>query len=141
MKIYSAFVILTADIEKQTKYVLSHSDKDILIPLREISTPRYIHNECRYLVKNFFIDQAYTFTEQISFSYIDLQNEFLLEYLSKIENQSYDIENDLFILYGGIFEKKPVTNLYWKEFNYPIDLTTKNPMIILIDSIISKSIL
>ena len=141
MKIFSAFCIITADIEKQSKYILSHSDKEILIPLREITTPRYVHNESRYLTKNFFSDQAYAFVEQISFGYIDIQNEFLLEYLSKIDNKSFDVDQDFFILYGGVFEKKPITNLYWKEFDYPIDVSTTNPIIMVIDTIINKSIL
>lgn len=141
MNLYSVFCFITADREKATNYVISDISTEIILPIKKIDSARYIHNESRYFIKSLFTKDSYKHIDEIVFNYIDIQNEFLLEYLKKTNNHSIDITQDLLVLYGGIIEKKPTTKKYWQEFEYSPSKFIENPVLAVIDMVIQRSLI
>jgi hypothetical protein len=141
MKLYAFFNIISSDINKNENYILSTDKNNIVLPYSEISTPRVMINEIKYNVKNMFDTGIVKFIEEVIISYIDIQNDILLEYVKKIDNNIFDLDNDLFLLCGVITNKKSTSKLFWTKFDYTLDEKIDNPIFALIDTTVQKSIL
>ena len=141
MKLYTFFNIISSDINKNENYILSTDKNNIVLPYSEISTPRVMINEIKYNVKNMFDTGMVNFIEEVIISYIDIQNDMLLEYVTKLDNNNFNLDQDLFLLCGVITNKKSTSKLFWTKFDYALDEKINNPIFALIDTTIQKSLL
>jgi hypothetical protein len=142
MKLYTFYTIISSDINKQENYILSAKKNEIVLPYSEIMIPRVMMNEVKYNVKNMFDTGIISFIEEIIISYIDIQNEMLLEYVEKnVNNAEVDPNENLFVLCGMIMNKKSTSKLFWNKFTYSLDQKMNNPIFALIDMTIQKSLL
>jgi hypothetical protein len=141
MNLYTFYTIISSDINKNENYILSTDKKDIILPYSQITTPRVMINEIKYNIKNMFDSGIIKFIEEIIVSYIDIQNEILLEYVQKLTDNTFNIDNDLFLSCGVIMNKKSTSKLFWTKFDYSLDEKMKDPTYSLIDITIQKSLL
>jgi hypothetical protein len=141
MKLYAFFNIISSDINKKENYILSTDKNKIILPYSEISTPRVMMNEIKYNIKNMFDTGIIKFIEEVIISYIDIQNEILLEYVTKLDNNHFDLDKDLFLSCGIIMNKKSTSKLFWTKFEYSLDEKIDNVTFALIDTTIQKSLL
>lgn len=138
-KIYVFNTLLTS--EENTNYILSTDKHKIYFPFFEISSPRYLYNETRINIKNLFRTDTIKFIEEIIVSFIDIQNEFLLEYISKLGFTKVDIEQDIFLLSSTILASKVDSELFWNKFDYQIRLDKPDIQTTIIDYCIQRTIL
>ena len=141
MKLYTYYTIISSDINKQENYILSAKKNSIILPYSEIMIPRVMMNEIKYNVKNMFETGIISFIEEIIISYIDIQNEMLIEYVEKTNNTEVNPNENLFVLCGIIMNKKSTSKLFWNKFTYYLDQKINDPMFALIDMTIQKSLL
>lgn len=139
-KIYVFNNIITIDDKSNTNWVLSLDQSKIYFPFFEISSPRYIYNETRFNIKNLFKINTIKFIEEIIVSFIDIQNEFLLEYISQLNNSKFNLDQDIFILSSTILTSKTDSILYWNKFNYEFNLNKSDIQTTIIDYCIQRSI-
>ena len=141
MKLYTFFNIISSDINKNENYILSTDKNKIVLPYSELTTPRVMINEIKYNIKNMFDTGIIKFIEEVIISYIDIQNDILLEYVESLNNNEFDINNDLFLICGVITNKKSTSKFFWTKFDYSLDEKMKDPVFALLDTTIQKSIL
>lgn len=132
--------IVTFDEKTKNNYVLSLNNNKIELPFFQITTPRYLYNETRFNIKNLFKSDTIRFIEEIIISFMDVQNELLIEYVSQLNSNIFDTDNDLFILSSVILAEKIETTLYWNQFDYEINLQKPDIQSSIIDYSIQRSI-
>lgn len=139
-KIYVFNTIITSDLQNQKSYILSSSKDRILFPYFEIHSPRYLFNEIRCNIKNLFKQDSIRFIEEIIISFTEIQNELIISYVENLQDSTFDLNNDMFILASVILSEKLQSALTWTNFNYTIDI--ENPDIIesIIDYSLQKSL-
>lgn len=129
--------IITIDHQTQKNYILSSSNTEINFPYFQIESPRYLHNEIKCKVKNFFKTNTIRFIEEIIISFLDIQNEHLIQYAEKTISPTND---DIILLCSIILSDKLNTNLYWQNFNYQINLKNEDLVTTIIDYCLQKSL-
>ena len=139
-KIYTFNVILTYDQKTQTNYILSSHKDEIYFPFFEISNTRYLFNETRTNIKNLFHLNTIRFIEEIIVSYIDIQNEFLLDYITQLDSKQFNLDNDVFVLCSTILTSRFDSVLSWNKFNYELNLQKPDIKTAVIDFCIQRSI-
>lgn len=139
-KTYVFNIVLTYDQRTQTNYILSSKKDEIYFPFFEINNTRYLFNETRSNIKNLFHLNTIKFIEEIIVSYVDIQNEFLFDYIEQLETTQFDLNNDIFILCSTILSGKFNSILYWNKFNYELNLQKPDIKTTLIDFCIQRSI-
>jgi hypothetical protein len=141
MKLYAVYCIITADPNKGQNYVLSTDSKEIVLPYAEIVNPKVLHNELRYNVKKMFNDNTIRFIEEIIISYTEIQTQPIVNYIEQINtNNTFDLDNSLFLLCGIIIQKKNSKDFKWKKYEMSQELVN-NPLFAIIDRTIQKSLL
>jgi hypothetical protein len=124
MNIYTIYTILSVDEKKHKIYVLSSESDSIVFPIDQIQHVRLLQNELRYNIKHYFLNcESNGFLENISLSFLDIQNELVLELLQKENNylsKNIDINKDIIILCGFVIPKPIESKLYWNEFIFDI---------------------
>lgn len=140
-KVYVFNNILTIDTKTETNWVLSSDKYHIHFPVFEILYPRYLYNETRINIKNLFKKDSIQFIEEIMVSFIDIQNEFLLEYIKELKSEIFDLDKDIFLLSSIILTDKIESTQFWNKFNYEISLTKPDIQTTIIDYCIQKSII
>lgn len=141
MKLYTVYSIITADTKKKQNYVLSTESKNIVLPICEMTNARTLHNEIRYNVKKMFDTDIIRFIEEILVSYTEIQSEPTIKYIEEINaDQTYDMNNSLFVLCGIVMEKKQSKMFKWKKYEFSQD-TMHNPLFSIIDYTIQKSMI
>lgn len=137
--LYAIYVILSS--KEDNIYIISNEDKQLILPYKEITVPNKLKQESRYVVKNFFVEGTYKYSEECSYNFLDIQEENSLDYIQEI-NPNYQ-ETDLYITYGGISvfnDLKP--GLYWHKLIFNTDYfgyTTNKPLNLMIDNVINKT--
>ena len=71
MKIRVFNLILTHDIKNNRTVILSTDNNKIVLPTFYIESPKTIHQEIRYLIKNLFDDPDLKYIELINVSFIE----------------------------------------------------------------------
>lgn len=137
-KLYVFNNILTVDQDTETNWVLSSDKHHIRFPFFEISSPRYLYNETRIHLKNLFKQDEIKFIEEIIVSFIDIQNPFLMEYISSLESTTFDLDKDLFILCSTILTSKIDSILFWNKFDYEINIIKPDIQMSIIDYCIQR---
>lgn len=142
--IYSLHCILTIDHTKKENLIVSSSKTEISLPIFKIEHPRLLHNELRYNIQNILLDKTYNsdVIKNIAFSYIDIQNELVLQYMEKYHSDNCDLNNDIFIFCGMIMENiYPLNGFEWQKFEFVKSLTNMDIITSIVDFTVQKSIL
>lgn len=140
-KIYVFNTIITHDLSNRT-YVLSSSKDKIELPFFEIISPRYMLNEIRSNIKNLFKINTIRFLEEIIISFTEIQNEIILAYIEKnYDLDTFDIDNNIFVIAGTILSEKLPSNLMWHTFDHSVNLEKPNITETVIDYCIQKSLI
>lgn len=117
MKIYSLYIILSVDDSKNI-LCLSTSKLKMELPIIPIISSRYINDEARYHIRKFFSDTEFIINEQCNYGYLDIQNQFSMNYIAD-QNKDFNLDNDIVITYGGISIYNKVSNNYfWNKLVY-----------------------
>ena len=135
-RIFVTSCILTSDLNTDVSYVLSEQNEKLRLPTFQVVAPRLLMNEIRYNVFHMFEPASFSFMEEIILSRLEIQNEFLLSYISNLKDNRYDMDQDIFILNGLILSKKETqrnTNLCWKSFSYDSPDITDSPIMAILD--------
>jgi hypothetical protein len=141
MRLYAVYCIITADIDKKQNYVLSLSKDQIKLPIFEIHNARTMHNELRYNAKKMFNENTIRFIEEILVSYVDIQSDLTIKYLTEINKDgTFDLDNSIFILCGIVIEKKEGKDFHWQKYEFS-ENSFINPLFSIIDRTIQKSLL
>lgn len=140
-KIYSTNIIVSSDTDSQKNYVLSNSNKEIIFPFFEITSPRFLFNEIRSNVRSLFSLESIKFIEEIILSFTEVQNEYLIKYIESLKLELFDTDNDIQILSCIILAEKIDSSIYWHPFKYDSTLQQADLKMSLIDYCIQKSIL
>lgn len=142
--IFSIYCILSVDHLKKENLVISSSKDGLKFPIYKIQYPRMLHNEMRYNMQSMLMPNTYNIDliKNISFSYIDIQNELILHYIEKNYNEDVDVNKDVFIFSSTILDKiYPLNGLYWYKFDFVKSLTDMDLDNSIIDFVVQKSIL
>lgn len=135
-RVFVTSCILTSDLNTDVSYVLSEQNEKLRLPTFQVVAPRLLMNEIRYNVFHMFEPASFSFMEEIVLSHLEIQNEFLLSYISNLKDNRYDMDQDMFILNGLILSKKETqrnTNLCWKSFSYDSPDITGSPIMAILD--------
>ena len=135
-RVFVTSCILTSDLNTDVSYVLSEQNEKLRLPTFQVVAPRLLMNEIRYNVFHMFEPASFSFMEEIILSRLEIQNEFLLSYISNLKDNRYDMDQDMFILNGLILSKKETqrnTNLCWKSFSYDSPDITDSPIMAILD--------
>jgi len=135
-RIFVTSCILTSDLNTDVSYVLSEENEKLRLPTFQVVAPRLLMNEIRYNVFHMFEPASFSFMEEIVLSHLEIQNEFLLSYISNLKDNIYDTDQDIFILNGLILSKKETqrnTNLCWKSFSYDSPDIIDSPIMAILD--------
>ena len=135
-RVFVTSCILTSDLNTDVSYVLSEQNEKLRLPTFQVVAPRLLMNEIRYNVFHMFEPASFSFMEEIILSRLEIQNEFLLSYISNLKDNRYDMDQDIFILNGVILSKKETqrnTNLCWKSFSYDSPDITDSPIMAILD--------
>ena len=135
-RVFVTSCILTSDLNTDVSYVLSEQNEKLRLPTFQVVAPRLLMNEIRYNVFHMFEPASFSFMEEIILSRLEIQNEFLLSYISNLKDNRYDMDQDIFILNGLILSKKETqrnTSLCWKSFSYDSPDITDSPIMAILD--------
>ena len=135
-RVFVTSCILTSDLNTDVSYVLSEQNEKLRLPTFQVVAPRLLMNEIRYNVFHMFEPASFSFMEEIVLSHLEIQNEFLLSYISNLKDNRYDMDQDIFILNGLILSKKETqrnTSLCWKSFSYDSPDITDSPIMAILD--------
>ena len=135
-RVFVTSCILTSDLNTDVSYVLSEQNEKLRLPTFQVVAPRLLMNEIRYNVFHMFEPASFSFMEEIVLSHLEIQNVFLLSYISNLKDNRYDMDQDIFILNGLILSKKETqrnTNLCWKSFSYDSPDITDSPIMAILD--------
>ena len=135
-RVFVTSCILTSDLNTDVAYVLSEQNEKLRLPTFQVVAPRLLMNEIRYNVFHMFEPASFSFMEEIVLSHLEIQNEFLLSYISNLKDNRYDMDQDIFILNGLILSKKETqrnTSLCWKSFSYDSPDITDSPIMAILD--------
>jgi hypothetical protein len=138
--IYVFNCILTSDNNENTTYILSSDNSSINLPYFQIEHPRFLYNQIRYEIKNFFISKK-RIPEEIIVSYLDPENQFLLDHIQETNVYPIDINKDFVLLSSVILGFKDETSLFWKKHDFHFDLKKTNSSIkLLIDYVVQRNL-
>lgn len=142
-KIHAVFCVLSSD-DKKRNLIISVNDEEIELPIVPIEQPKLLHNELRYHVQSMLLKDTYDpqILEQISFSYLDIQNHFVLQLIQEKYPDKYDLDTDVFILCSIIMsEPTPLKIFSWKEFEFIKSYTNTDLLTSIVDFVVQKSVL
>ena len=128
--------------------ILSRDKEKIVLPNFPVEKPKLILDEIRYNVKNLFDDKNLKYLELISFSFTEMQNKYLINYLQENKDlYSYNEDEDLCIMSGFVMSENYKTNLHWVAIPQQIEFKTKenqqslDTLDLLIDHVIKNMVL
>lgn len=143
MNIYGISCILTIDHQKKQNLIISTDSNKIVLPITKIEYPRLLFNEIRYDIQQMF-DKNESISEilkDMNFAYTDIQNELLIKHIENLNDNKFDINNDIFILVAFILNQPYKLSKYtWKTFDFLKSIEHINTLNSLIDFIIEKTI-
>ena len=113
--IVACYCLITADNRSKKIFVASSKEDEIVFPTITINSPKFLYNELKYHIQEMFIKNAIQFLEEITISFIDIQNYHLLNLLD-ISSDTYNIntEEDIIILCGVVLHTTILSdNIHW----------------------------
>jgi hypothetical protein len=141
-------LVLTHDTKNNKTVILSTDNNKTVLPTFYIDNPKTIHQEIRYTIKNLFDDPGLKYIELINISFMEIQNELLINYIKETEQYKYDEDQDLCLFVGVILTEKNKTNLSWSPIGFPSVSNNDNfatlqspPIDILTDYVIKNIVL
>jgi hypothetical protein len=140
MKIKVVNAILTFDNKKNTTTLLSTENDKIILPYFEISKPSLVHQEIRYYVKSLFNNTEIKHIETIVVSALEVQNDFVIDYIKDKDIYKYDPDNELYLVSSIVLSEKFLTPLHWIPFDFSIDLSKREPLSLLIDHVLKYTL-
>lgn len=139
MKTFGLYTILSA--QKGTIQIVSSDPEKIVLPYHQIQHTKFLKQESRYIVRNFFQEFNTLFSENFRYNFMDVQDIDSIDYLQEITD--YNPDEDISILYGGFSELLLLKeNLYWLPINFNIESSTycENKYLnSIIDNVINKA--
>ena len=148
MKIKVFSLILTHDINNNKTVILSTNNDKIILPTFDIQNPKTIYQEIRYAIKDLFEDPELKYVELINISFIEIQNDLLINYIKENKEYEYDENQDLCLFIGIVLTEKNKTNLFWSQIGYPsvskdnnLSIVKSSSIDILIDYVIKNIVL
>lgn len=112
-------LILTHDTKNNKTVIASTDNNQTILPTFYIENPKTIHQEIRYTIKNLFDDPNLKYIDLINVSFMEIQNELLINYIKEIKQYNYDEDQDLCLFVGVILTEKNKTNLSWLPIGFP----------------------
>jgi hypothetical protein len=142
-KVITLLCVLSYDPKQGNSCILSTNSSKITLPLIVIEHPKTLKNEIRYNIKKILDSKDYSFdVSNIVISYLDIQNDLAIDYLSESDNSNeYNADIDIILLCGIILEKKYKTNLKWMKTNILEDMMQKQKVDFLIDHVVQGTII
>lgn len=137
--IYVFNCILTSDHQNKTTSILSSDNTEIILPVFKIDNPRFIYNQIRYDTKNLFVSKK-RIPEEIIVSYIEVENNFLIDYIERVKKYTIDLNKDIVVLSSIILGFKDETNLFWKKYDFSFDTKNEHPLKALVDYTIQRTL-
>jgi hypothetical protein len=132
IKVYNS--ILTFDEKQKTTVALSSDNDKIILPFLEITNPSLIKEEIKYYIKSLFYNAEIKHIETIIVSCIEIQNDFLLNYVKSIDSYNYNQAEDLCLFTSIILNEKFKTQAYyWLPVDFNISVSDRQPINLLID--------
>lgn len=103
MKIYILPIILSADKDKNSSFLLTQKNKSFLTPLIEVQYPEFFHKEILQHIVNFFELDQIKINSECKYNYMGIQEEMSVNYVLK--NFDFVNKEDLIVTYCGILLK------------------------------------
>lgn len=141
-KILTLFCVISYDNKKKNSCVLSVDSKQIILPYTNVEHTKSLKNEIRYKIKTLLDGEKYKLNlEDILISYLDIQNDLCLDYLSNNNYYNFSIDNDICLLCGVILDKNYKTSLNWVPANLLQDLTKKQSVDFIVDHVAQGAVI
>lgn len=135
-KILVLFGVMSYDNKRKASCVLSTDPKKIILPSTIIEHTKTLKNEIRYKIKALLSGEKYKLNiEDILISYLDIQNDLCIDYLTDNNNYEFNIDTDICLLCGIILDQNYKTSLNWVKSNLIEDVTKKQKVDLIIDHI------
>ena len=103
MNIYILPIILSADKEKNTTFILTQKGQKYKTPIFSLEYPEFFHREVLHRVCEFFLPEEIKVNNECKYNYLGIQDELSVKYVKK--NFDFVTKEDLIITYGGILLK------------------------------------
>ncbi len=132
--------ILTFDEKQKTSVVLSLDSENILFPHFNVIKPSYVKEEIKYFTKSLFYNDQIKHIETIIVSSLEIQNDFLIDYIKGIESYNYNPDEDLCIFSSIVLGEKLQTSLYWLPIDFNLNMSDKKPINLLIDYVFKNTL-
>lgn len=100
MNLYILPIIMSADKEKKTTFLLTQENKKYVTPIVKIEYPEFFHKEALQHIVHFFTDGQIKINAECKYNYLTIQDELSIKYVHK--NFDFVKKEDLIITYGGI---------------------------------------
>lgn len=137
--LYALYVILSA--KNNGLYIVSSEQKEPVLPCKKITVPHKVKQESRYILKNFFIEDAYRYSEECSYNFLDIQEENTIDYARSTLSDFQ--ETNVYMTYGGISELHTLKpNLYWYKLLFNSEYfgySSNKSLNLVIDNVINKT--
>lgn len=142
--VYCVSCILSVDHKRKENLIISTQKDSIVFPIFPIQYPKLLWNELRYHISELFFYDNYNkdIIKNITFSYSGIQNDLILQYIESLNNPTYNIDNDIFVLSSVIFEEPYETkSYYWNKFRFVKSFQDMDIFNSIIDFIVQQSII
>lgn len=133
--------ILTFNKQNNTTLVLSTDNSEIVLPHYVAQYAKYFREEILSWTKNLFKDLKSNDVLLIDYSFLEIQNRVLLDYVESIKSYNYNPDNDFCIFVGIIVGSKLDTNLHWLSLDQTTDIIAQKPIDNLIEYTIKHMII
>ena len=103
MKLYILPIIMSADKQNQSTFLLTQKNKKYVTPIVPIEYPEFFHKEALNHIVNFFETDQIRINNECKYNYLNIQEELSVKYVLK--NFDFVNKEDIIITYGGILLK------------------------------------
>jgi hypothetical protein len=132
--------VLTFDEKQKTTVILSSDNENIILPNFNLIKPSYIKEEIKYFTKSLFYNTEIKLVETIVVSTLEIQNDFLINYIKNIEKYNYDENQDLCIFSSIVLSEKFNTSLHWLPVDFNVGVSDNKPINLLIDYVFKNTL-
>lgn len=138
VKIFNS--ILTFDEKQNSTVILSSDNENIILPQFSLTRPSYIKEEIKYFIQSLFYITEIKHIEIIVVSNLEIQNDYLIDYVKSINLYQYNENEDLCIFSSIVLSEKFHTSLYWLPVSFNINMSDKKPINLLIDYVFKNTL-
>lgn len=138
VKIFNS--ILTFDEKQNSTVILSSDNENIILPQFGLIRPSYLKEEIKYFIQSLFYTTEIKHIETVIVSNLEIQNNYLIDYVKSINLYEYEENKDLCIFSSIVLSEKFRTSLYWLPVNFKIGMSDKKPINLLIDYVFKNTL-